>query len=133
MNKSIGICSRRTIGILFLIAGVAKFFNVIEDLEATLRVAAAANANTALKTVSMWFFQNERLVAISIGIAMILTGIIQLINRSYVIFASICQIFMLGGFMLFLHRGFSSIIIVDGLFLLGLAIVIKTHWGGEVT
>jgi len=119
-------------GVVYVMAGVDKFFYLIEDVKTTFITGAAANSGTILEPLSSWFLMHDQFIARFVGIIMVVSGLIQFMNRTLVVWASLVQVLMLINFVLFLHRGFSLIWIVDGLFMVVLFIIIRDQLGEEI-
>lgn len=118
-------------GAVYVVAGIDKFFYFFEDAKATLATAAAANSGTFLAPVSLWFFAHHRFVAGVVGVLMLVSGLLQLINRRFVLWASVVQGLVLMHFLVFLHRGFPILWYVDGLFMVALFVIIRGRLGDD--
>ncbi len=115
---------KKIFGTLYVMAGIAKAFPQLEDVGEVLRRAATANQGTILSAVSDWFAGHPIIVSVIVGVALVSSGICYLTNR-LLIPAAIGQILMLGIFITILHRAYWQIFIVDAVFLLVAALVLR--------
>ncbi|MDY7101480.1 MAG: DUF6041 domain-containing protein [Actinomycetota bacterium] len=121
-----GRLGRRLIGGVFVVAGLGKFSDRIEDLPATLDAAAAANAAGPLSRPTGWLASRPRTVALVVGVPMVATGVAQLSGRSSRL-AAATQLGLLAGFSLFLHGSHPAVLPVDAAFA---AAIVATHREG---
>ena len=111
-NKII-LRSQQVLGYIYLIAGVGKFVPQIEAVDKTLLKAYNHNKGTMLEDISHWFYINYWELSIFIAIAMVASGICQVTNKFLVRSACFGQILMCFCFMIFLHRAYPIIYLVD--------------------
>ena len=123
MGSPIGVGGRRArrvqqvLGVIYLIAGIAKFVPALEDVPQRLASAAAANAGTALAGVSDWLAARPAAVTLFVATAMCTSGIALLLDRVLVSAALVGQICMLLCFSAILHRAVPPVVVVDVLFI----------------
>ena len=120
---------QKVLGASFIIAGIGKFFRFIEDPFQTLAIGHAANIDSFIEPYSNWVMSNDNFIVILVGMTMLITGIIELFNLKFIISACSIQLLMLSCFITFLHRAIPTIFVIDGLFIVGIAIVIKKQLG----
>ncbi len=116
---------QKLLGAAFIIAGIGKFFKFIENPYQVLTIGHAANIDSFLEPYSAWIISNGNFIIALVGITMLTTGLIQFFNYKAVTAASIIQILMLAGFMLYLHRAIPAIFLIDGVFIVGIVFVLR--------
>ncbi|SKA29413.1 hypothetical protein SAMN04488128_103115 [Chitinophaga eiseniae] len=115
---------QRTLGILFLLAGIDKFTKLSEDPFDRIKTGFNANTGSYLEPVSTFIFNHHTFFISFVGVLMITTGLVEIINNHWVKPAGILQIIMLASFMLYFHRAIPQIFIIDGVFIVLLIIVV---------
>ena len=121
------IWTQRVLGVVFLVAGVAKFFPQIEDVGGVLSNAAAANHGTLLAPASDLFATHHVFMTVLVAVAMIATGAVQLLDRGFIRAASTGQILMCVCFSTFIFRSIPQVVLVDLLFVAACAYVVVSR------
>lgn len=104
---------RRVVGLLFLLAGVAKFLSWPESPYALLRAAQAANAGHWIAPLSGIAVALAPVLIPAIGLAMVLSGLGQIFDVGLRAAAG-AQFTMMACFVLLLHRAFPAVLLTDG-------------------
>ncbi len=116
---------QKILGTAFIVAGIGKFSKIIENPFKTLGIGHAANINSILEPYSNWVMTNDDFIIALVGLTMISTGLVQLLNLKFVILVSLIQLLMLACFVVFLHRAIPMIFMIDGIFVLGILTLIR--------
>jgi len=116
--------ARWIFGILYILAGIAKAFPELEDINEVLRVAVLANQDTILFEVSQWLSSNSIIVVSIVGISLFSSGVMYLLNKMLLIVA-IAQILMMICFITILFLSKPQILIMDAPFIIMAIFIIK--------
>lgn len=114
---------RRAVGLVFLLAGVAKFLSWPEDPYAILRAANTANAGHWVAPFSKVAMGLAPVLIPATGLAMILSGLVQILGIGPRV-AAFGELALMACFLLILHRAFPAVILADGA--IAVAIVLGT-------
>lgn len=115
MKRDLLLILQRVIGVLYLIAGMAKAFPKLENVPQELRNAAQTNTNTLYSSASNWFAAHTTFMLIFVGLTMIALGVVYIWDRYLVKLAVLGNLVMLISFVTILHRLTPSIWLIDGI------------------
>lgn len=104
---------QRILGGLYVFAGIGKFLKQPESVEGVLARARMANQNNWLTRPTGWMAVHHVLMMYFVALAMIIAGIVLLINRLAVRAALYGTLLMLTCFMLFLHKSQPVVFLTD--------------------
>lgn len=127
MTKRILIL-QRIVGVLYIIAGVGKFFPEIESVEQRLNDAADANHDIAvIGDFTDWLAKYPTGVTIFVATAMIVSGLVLIRNRELVLAALYGQLVMLICFVIILVSSVPQILVLDAAFFAAAIYLIVAH------
>ncbi|MFJ9538353.1 DUF6041 domain-containing protein [Streptomyces sp. NPDC101225] len=116
MTKRILIL-QRVVGVLYIIAGVGKFFPQLESVEKRLDDAADANHGIAvIGDFTEWLAKYPMGVTVFVAAAMIGSGLVLIRNRELVLPALYGQLAMLVCFVIVLVASVPQILVLDAAF-----------------
>lgn len=108
---------QRTVGVLYVIAGIGKFFPQIESVEERLDDAADANDGAAvIAPFTEWLAKYPMGVTVFVAAAMVLSGAVLIRNRGPVVSALYGQLLMLVCFVVVLVSSVPQILVLDAAF-----------------
>jgi hypothetical protein len=108
---------QRIVGVLYIIAGVLKFFPEIESVEQRLDDAADANHDIAvIGDFTDWLAEYPAGVTVFVSAAMITNGLVLIRNRELVVAALYGQLVMLVSFVVVLVASVPQILLLDAAF-----------------
>ncbi|MFK4107080.1 DUF6041 domain-containing protein [Streptomyces sp. NPDC019531] len=127
MTKRILIL-QRIVGVLYIIAGVGKFFPEIESVEQRLDDAADANDGIAvIGDFTEWLATYPTGVTVFVAAAMIVSGLVLIRNRELVLAALYGQLVMLVCFVIILVSSVPQILVLDAAFFAAAIYLIVAH------
>lgn len=127
MTKRILIL-QRVVGVLYIIAGVGKFFPEVESVEQRLDDASDANHGVAvIGPFTDWLADHPTGVTVFVAAAMILSGLVLIRNRELVRAALYGQLVMLVCFVIVLVSSVPSILVLDAAFFAAAIYLIVVH------
>ncbi|MFD9905361.1 DUF6041 domain-containing protein [Streptomyces sp. NPDC059063] len=121
---------QRTLGVLYVLAGLAKFFPRIESVEDRLDEAADANDGIAvLGPLSARLADHPGAVAALVAVAMAASGAVLVANRGrrLVVAALWAQLALLGCFVAFLVTSVPQILLFDAAFFAAGVRLLRAH------
>ncbi|MFG2346872.1 DUF6041 domain-containing protein [Streptomyces phaeochromogenes] len=108
---------QRIVGVLYIIAGVGKFFPQIESVEERLDDAADANDGAAvIGPFTEWLAKYPMGVTVFVAAAMVVSGAVLIRNRGPVVSALYGQLLMLVCFVVVLVSSVPQILVLDAAF-----------------
>ncbi|QOV34519.1 DoxX family membrane protein [Streptomyces ferrugineus] len=127
MTKRILIL-QRVVGVLYIIAGVGKFFPEIESVEQRLNDAADANHDIAvIGDFTDWLAKYPTGVTVFVAAAMVVSGLVLIRNRELVLAALYGQLVMLVCFVIVLVSSVPQILLLDAAFFAAAVHLIVVH------
>ncbi|MGC9540712.1 DUF6041 domain-containing protein [Streptomyces sp. UG1] len=127
MTKRILIL-QRVVGVLYIIAGVGKFFPEIESVEQRLDDAADANHDIAvIGDFTDWLAGYPTGVTVFVAAAMVVSGLVLIRNRELVLAALYGQLLMLVLFVIILVSSVPQILVLDAAFFAAAVYLIVVH------
>jgi hypothetical protein len=119
---------QRVVGVLYIVAGIGKFFPEIESVEQRLDEAAEANDGVAvLGGFTNWLDGHPTGVTVFVAAAMVVSGLVLLRNRELVLAALYGQLLMLVCFVLILVGSVPQILVLDAAFFAAGIYLIVVH------
>lgn len=119
---------QRVVGVLYIIAGVGKFFPEIESVEQRLDDAADANHGTAvIGDFTDWLAKYPTGVTVFVAAAMVVSGLVLIRNRGLVLAALYGQLVMLVSFVIILVSSVPQILGLDAAFFAAAIYLIVVH------
>ncbi|MDE1461508.1 DUF6041 domain-containing protein [Spartinivicinus poritis] len=118
---------QKIIGIIYMLAGIAKAFPQVEDVKEVLINALEANHETILEPLTSWLVSHSTFITIFVGLALFFSGLILYLNKFLIKTTISAQIIMLICFISILHRAYWQIFIIDGFFIIISALIVKFH------
>lgn len=127
MTKRI-LMLQRVVGVLYIIAGVGKFFPEVESVEQRLDDASDANHGVAvIGPFTDWLADHPTGVTVFVAAAMILSGLVLIRNRELVLTALYGQLVMLVCFVIVLVSSVPQILVLDAAFFAAAIYLIVVH------
>ena len=106
--------TRRTLGVVYCVAGVAKCFPAIESTRARLDQALEASTGHPEERLTRWLLEHAEEVNTGLAVSMTAAGVALIEDDGPLSDAALLMTLpMLGGFMLVLRRAIPPIIAVD--------------------
>ncbi|WP_432192748.1 DUF6041 domain-containing protein [Streptomyces sp. bgisy027] len=119
---------QRVVGVLYIIAGVGKFFPEIESVEQRLKDAADANHDVAvIGDFTDWLAKSPTGVTVFVAAAMVVSGLVLIRNRELVLAALYGQLLMLVLFVIVLVSSVPQILLLDAAFFAAAVHLIMVH------
>lgn len=119
---------QRVVGVLYIIAGVGKFFPEVESVEQRLNDAADANHDIAvLGDFTDWLAESPTAVTVFVAAAMVVSGLVLIRNRELVLAALYGQLLMLVLFVIILVGSVPEILLLDAAFFAAAVLLIVVH------
>lgn len=111
--------TRRTLGVVYCVAGVAKCFPAIESTRTRLAQAVEANTGHPEERLTRWLLKHAEEVNTVVAVSMTAAGIALIEDDGSLGNAALFMTLpMLGSFMLVLRRAIPPIVAVDMAFVL---------------
>lgn len=127
MTKRI-LVLQRTVGVLYIIAGIGKFFPQIESVKQRLNDAADANHGVAvIGAFTEWLAKYPTGVTVFVAAAMVSSGLVLIRNRELVLAALYGQLVMLVCFVIVLVGSVPQILVLDAAFFAAAIYLIVVH------
>ncbi|WP_338896090.1 DUF6041 domain-containing protein [Streptomyces sp. TG1A-60] len=119
---------QRIVGVLYIIAGIGKFFPQIESVEQRLDDAADANDGVAvLGSFTEWLAQYPMGVAVFVAVTMIVSGAVLIRNRRLVVAALYGHLLMMVCFVIILVSSVPQILVLDAAFFVAAVYLLVLH------
>jgi hypothetical protein len=119
---------QRVVGVLYIIAGIGKFFPEIESVEQRLDDAADANHGVAvLGGFTDWLDGHPTGGTVFVAAAMVVSGLVLIRNRELVLPALYGQLLMLVCFVFILVSSVPQILVLDAAFFAAAIHLIVVH------
>ncbi|PSM42627.1 hypothetical protein C6Y14_15655 [Streptomyces dioscori] len=108
---------QRIVGVLYVIAGIGKFFPEIESVEERLDGAADGNDGVAvLGPFTDWLAEHPTGVTVFVAAAMVVSGVVLILDRYLVVAALYGQLLMLVCLVVILVSSVPQILVLDAAF-----------------
>ncbi|MGW6008199.1 DUF6041 domain-containing protein [Streptomyces sp. NPDC055210] len=119
---------QRTVGVLYVIAGIGKFFPEIESVEERLDGAADGNHGVAvLGPFTDWLAEHPTGVTVFVAAAMVVSGIVLILDRYLVVAALYGQLLMLVCLVVILVSSVPQILVLDAAFFAAAIYLLVRH------
>ncbi|WP_233221462.1 DUF6041 domain-containing protein [Streptomyces carminius] len=119
---------QRVVGVLYIAAGIGKFFPEIESVEQRLDDAARSNGDAPLLgPFTDWLARYPDGVTLFVAAAMISSGLLLLLNRYLVLPVLYCQLLMLVCFVVILVGSVPQILVMDAAFFAAAIYLLRLH------
>ncbi|BCL32962.1 DUF6041 domain-containing protein [Streptomyces aurantiacus] len=119
---------QRTVGVLYVIAGIGKFFPEIESVEERLDGAADGNDGVAvLGAFTEWLAEHPTGVTVFVAAAMAVSGVVLVLDRSLVVAALYGQLLMLVCLVVILVSSVPQILVLDAAFFAAAGYLLVRH------
>ncbi|MET9559823.1 MULTISPECIES: DUF6041 domain-containing protein [Streptomyces] len=119
---------QRTVGVLYVIAGIGKFFPEIESVEERLDGAADGNDGVAvIGPFTDWLAEHPTAVTVFVAAAMIVSGVVLILDRSLVVAALYGQLLMLVCLVVILVSSVPQILVLDAAFFAAAIYLLVRH------
>jgi len=118
---------QRLFGLLYMLAGVAKAFPSIEDVNEVLYKASIANQNTVYGELSIWLSEQSEWMTVFVAIVLFISGLVLFVNKGPIKSVIYAQLVMLVGFMVLLHNSHPQVILLDSIFIIAAILMLREH------
>ncbi|AXG81402.1 DUF6041 domain-containing protein [Streptomyces paludis] len=119
---------QRIVGVLYVIAGIGKFFPEIESVEERLNGAADGNDGIALVgPFTDWLAGHPTGVTVFVAAAMAVSGVVLILDRILVVAALYGQLLMLVCLVVILVSSVPQILVLDAAFFAAAIYLLVRH------
>ncbi|MCX4911602.1 DUF6041 domain-containing protein [Streptomyces sp. NBC_00878] len=119
---------QRIVGVLYILAGIGKFFPELESVEQRLDDAADANGGAAvLGPFTEWLADHPMGVTVFVAAAMVASGAVLILNQKLVVAAIYGQLLMMVCFVIILVSSAPQILVLDAAFFAAAIYLLVLH------
>lgn len=119
---------QRIVGVLYILAGIGKFFPEVESVEQRLDDAAEANDGAPLLgSFTEWLADYPTAVTVFVAAVMVAGGVALIWNRYLVVEAIYGQLLMLVCFVVILVSSVPQILVLDAAFFAAAIYLLMRH------